>query len=305
MKATVAKTPQRLPNRIRDWEKVVVLSLPILFLVGFMVAPLFSIFVYSFYSLDSITGMMVQDFTLSNYMRFFQQPVFLGSLGRTVEITLAFSSISLVLSYPVAYFIAIKASPRWQLVLLFLVVLPSWTSFLIRNFSWMAVLRTNGFLDTILMDMGVIAEPASLLYTRPAVIIGLLHSYMPIMILGIYAGLRTLDMSLLEAARDLGATAARAFLRVTLPLSFPGIATGILLGGVPVLGSFLTPQILGGPGDLLIGNLIEIQFKEAFNWPLGAAMASVVTIVLLTGVFIFNRYVGLAGLSRSNELRRT
>ncbi len=284
----------------RDREKFLVLGLPLAFLLLFLIAPLVNIFVYSFWSLDPATGMMKSDWTLRNYLKFFAHHMYLQSLQRTLEVTLLVTGISLLFAYPVAYFVAIFVDKRMQGLLLFLIILPSWTSLLIRSFSWMSVLRSEGFLDKLLLSVGFISQPMSLLYSKTAVVIGLIHIYLPFMILPIYSNLRNLDLSLLDAARDLGATAFRAFLRVTLPLSFPGIATGVFLVALPVFGAFVTPKILGGTGDVMIGNVIEIQFKGVFNWPFGAAIASMVALLLLASMFAFNRFVGMERLSGSS-----
>jgi spermidine/putrescine transport system permease protein len=230
---------------------------------------------------------------VDNYRLIFSDPLYYGSILKSVEVTLTVSVICLLIGYPIAYFIAVQAPPRWRAALLLLVILPQWTSLLIRSFSWISVLRPNGLIDWTLQGLGVTNAPLDLLYSRTAVIIGLVHIYLPYMVLGIHASLRALDLSLIAAARDLGATSASAFRRVVLPLTMPGIATGLALVTLPVFGAFLTPRILGGSSEVLIGNLIEIQFKQLANWPLGAAMGALVSGALLLGV------AGFAYLGRS------
>jgi ABC-type spermidine/putrescine transport system permease subunit I len=274
-------------------EKILVLALPVAFLLAFVVIPLLNVFYYSLWSLDPVTGLMKPSLTLKNYIEFFSKTLYLEILRRTAEITVLATAIGLVVAYPIAYYVAILADKTWQPMLLFLIILPFWSSLLIRTFSWMTVLRENGFLDRLLLDLGLVSAPLSLLYSKTAVVIGLVHVFLPFMILPIYASLRNLDLALLEAARDLGATPLRAFVRVTLPLSLPGVAAGVLLFGLPAFGAFITPKLLGGTGDVMIGNVIEIQFKGIFNWPLGASVAALVTVLMLAGAFVFRRVIGV------------
>ena len=287
----------------REREKLFVLSPSLFFLVFFLIFPIINIFIFSFWSLDPDTGLMQSDFTLQNYLTFFSHFMYFHSLFRTVQITVVVTIVSLLLAYPTAYFIAFSVNPKIQSFLLFLVILPSWSSLLIRTYSWMSVLRVDGFLDSVLQSAHLTSQPLNLLYSKTAVIIGLVHIYLPFMILPIYSNLKNLDMSLLDAARALGASASRAFLRVTLPLSFPGIATGVFLVGLPSFGAFVIPKILGGTSDVMIGNVIDMQFKEVFNWPFGAAVAGMMTLMLLLSMYLFNRFIGLERLSGSTKER--
>jgi spermidine/putrescine transport system permease protein len=272
--------------------RIWLLAPPLLFLAAFLLVPMTVLVAYGFYSQDPLTGIPVADLTLENYRLILTDPLYYQSIFNSVEVTMIVSIICLIVGYPVAYFIAIQAPVRWQAALLLLVILPEWTSLLIRSFSWVMVLRPNGLLDWMVERTGLVSGSLDLLYTRPAVIIGLVHIYLPFMVLGIHASLRSLDLSLVAAARDLGATSFSAFRRVVLPLTLPGIATGLSLVALPVFGAFITPRILGGTSEVLIGNLVEIQFKQLANWPLGAALATVVSLVLLLGV------AGLAWLGR-------
>jgi spermidine/putrescine transport system permease protein len=220
-------------------------------------------------------------FTLEHYARFFD-PLYLGILRRTIAVALACTAICLGLGYPVAYLIA--RSTRWRHVLLFLVVLPFWTSFLVRTFAMIFLLRDTGLVNTLLLRLGVVAQPVTLLYTPFAVMAGLVYSFLPFMILPIYASLERIDPSLLEAASGLGARPAARFRRVTLPLSMPGVVAGCLLVFIPALGSFLPSDLLGGAKQMLIGNLIQNQFTAARNWPFGSAASVVVMAAVLVGV---------------------
>ncbi|MGS1096345.1 ABC transporter permease (plasmid) [Aquamicrobium terrae] len=287
--------PKLKPARARAAGdgRLVLLSIPILFLAAFLVVPMTVMIAYSFYSQDVLTGLPIADFTFDNYRLIFTDPLYYNSIFNSLEVMVTVSVICLLVGYPVAYFIAVQAPPRWQALLLLLVILPQWTSLLIRSFSWIAVLRPNGLIDWALTGIGITSQPLDLLYSRTAVIIGLVHIYMPFMILGVHASLKALDLSLISAARDLGATPFSAFRRVVLPLTMPGISTGLILVALPVLGAFLTPRILGGSSEVLIGNLIEIQFKQLANWPLGAALGALVSVALLIGV------AGLSFVGRS------
>jgi spermidine/putrescine transport system permease protein len=196
--------------------------------------------------------------------------------------------VCLLLGYPTAYVIA--RGGKWKELLLFLVVLPFWTSFLVRTFAMIFLMRDGGFINTMLMNIGVIDEPISMLYTPFAVMTGLVYGFLPFMVLPIYASLEKLDLSLLEAAEVLGARSTKRFLRVTLPLSMPGVVAGSLLVFIPALGSFLTSDLLGGAKEILIGNLVQNQFTTARNWPFGSAASFIVMALVLVSVMIYLRF---------------
>jgi spermidine/putrescine transport system permease protein len=195
--------------------------------------------------------------------------------------------VCLLLGYPVAYLVA--RAGRWRAVLLFLVVLPFWTSFLVRTFAMIFLLRDSGLVNTVLLGLGLIEAPLTLLYTPFAVLLGLVYGFLPFMILPIYASLEKLDPTLLEAAETLGATPMARFWRITLPLSLPGVVAGCFLVFIPAMGSFLTSDLLGGAKELMIGNLIQNQFAAARNWPFGSAASFVVTALVLVSVAAYLR----------------
>jgi spermidine/putrescine transport system permease protein len=217
--------------------------------------------------------------TLEAYRQFFI-PVYLRTLGRTAFLALACTALCLLLGFPVAWGIA--RAGRWKTTLLVLVVLPLWTSFLVRTFAVIFLLRDTGLINQWLLSAGLVREPLALLYTPGAVLAGLVYGFLPFMVLPIYASLEKLDPALLEAAEALGARGASRVRRVVLPLAMPGIVAGSLLVFVPALVSFLTPDLLGGAKQLMIGNLIQNQFAAARNWPFGSA-ASLVTLTLVLG----------------------
>ncbi len=233
-----------------------------------------------------VYGGVEAGFTLEHYRRFFD-PLYLGILGRTLVWALACTGLSLGLGFPVAYVIA--RAGRWRGVLLLLVVLPFWTSFLVRTFAMIFLLRDTGLINAGLIALGLLERPVALLYTPLAVITGLVYGFLPFMVLPIYASLEKQDPALLEAAALLGAGPAAGFFRVTLPLARPGIVAGCLLVFIPALGSFLTSDLLGGARQFMIGNLVQNQFTAARNWPFGSAASLIVMLAVLLAVVAWLR----------------
>ncbi len=225
-------------------------------------------------------------FTFEHYGRFADR-MYLSILWRTAQDAGITTLICLLMGYPVAYVIA-RSGP-WKNFLLFLVVLPFWTSFLVRTFAMIFLLRDTGLINAMLLRFGLIAEPIQMLYTPWAVLVGLVYGFLPFMVLPIYASLEKMDWTLLEAAEVLGARPAARFLRITLPLSLPGVAAGCCLVFIPSLGSFLTSDLLGGAKQILIGNLVQNQFTSARNWPFGSAASFVLMAVVLVGVMVWQR----------------
>jgi spermidine/putrescine transport system permease protein len=254
-------------------------------LLAFFLVPLLIMFVYSLMP-RGIYGGVEPGFTLEHYARFFD-PLYLQVLQRTFVWSIGCTVICLFLGYPVAYVIA--RSTRWRTFLVFLVVLPFWTSFLVRTFAMIFLMRDTGLINSWLLKSGVIDEPLTILYTPFAVMAGLVYSFLPFMILPIYASLEKVDPSLLEAAEVLGARPAARFRRVTLPLSTPGVVAGSLLVFIPALGSFLTADLLGGAKQVMIGNLVQNQFSSARNWPFGSAASFIVMALVLAAVMFYLR----------------
>jgi len=207
---------------------------------------------------------------------------YLGSL----RIAAVSTVLCLLVGYPMALAI-VRADRKWRVVLLMLVILPFWTSFLIRVYAWMGILRTNGVLNNLLLWLGVIDEPLLLLNTDLAVYVGVVYSYLPFMILPLYAALEKLDGTLLEAAADLGCRPWQAFLRVTLPLSAPGILAGSLLVFIPATGELVIPELLGGPDTLMIGRVLWTEFSANNDWPLASAVAICLLVVLVLPMALF------------------
>lgn len=255
------------------------------FLLVFFLVPLLFMLAYSFMQ-RGIYGGVEAVFTVEHYVRFFDD-LYLGILGRTLLYAILTTVICLILGYPVAYVIA--RAGRWKNLLVFLVVLPFWTSFLVRTFAIIFLLRDTGLINSLLLKLGLITEPITMLYTPFAVLFGLVYGYLPFMILPIYTSLEKLDTSLTEAAEVLGARPPARFLQIVLPLSLPGVVAGSLLVFIPALGSFLTPDLLGGAKQMMIGNLVQNQFTAARNWPFGSAISFVVMAVVLIAVLGYLR----------------
>jgi spermidine/putrescine transport system permease protein len=226
-----------------------------------------------------VYGGVEPGFTLEHYRRFFD-PLYLGILWRTLLWSAGCTAICLLLGFPVAYVIA--RARKWRAVLLLLVILPFWTSFLVRTFAMMFLLRDSGLVNAVLLGLGIVDQPVELLYTPFAVISGLVYGFLPFMVFPIYASLEKLDPALLEASAMLGARPAAGFFTITLPLALPGILAGCFLVFIPSLGSFLTSDLLGGAKQVMLGNLVQNQFTTARNWPFGSAAS----LVMMTGVLL-------------------
>lgn len=256
-----------------------------LYLLVFFVAPMLIVAAFSFLA-ASPGGDVTPSLTLANYRRALD-PLYLAVLARSAWLALLTTLISLALAYPSAW--AIRAAPPGRRgLLLALVIIPSWMNLLIKNYAWIVILRRQGVLNTLLQALGLIDQPLPLLFTTTAVLIGLVHTHLPFMVLPLYVALDRMDWSLVEAARDLGAGRAQVFRRVVVPQTLGGAAVGCTLVLVPALGAFVTPDLLGGPGSLMIGTLIENQLLQVRNWPFASALA----VLLMLGV------LGVLGLAR-------
>jgi len=258
------------------------LAPPGLWIGLFFVLPMATIVLLSFWRVVDYD--IVADFTLANYQKLFR-PLYLDVFWRTIKVSLLVTVISLLIGYPVAYYLARKTK-RFRVTLLVLVILPLWTSYLVRTYAWMLILGTKGAVNQGLQAVGLTSEPISwLLYSDFAVTLALVHIYVPYLILPLYSVLEKLDPSLFEAAKDLGGGRWRTFWHITLPLSLPGVATGCLFVFIPSMGSFVTPELLGGTRSILIGSIVAQQFGVAFEYPLGSAMAlAIMGIILLAAV---------------------
>ena len=243
--------------------------------------PLMILVTLSFWKQEYVD--LIQTFTLTNYADFFRKKIYYLILYRSIRISLLVMLVTVLLAYPLAYFIAFHVK-RNKMIWIILVTIPFWTSYLLRVFSWKVILGYNGVINSGLMSLGIIAEPLEfLLYNPIAVVITLAHAWAAVAILPIYVSLEKIDRSLIEASRDLGESAFMTFIRVTLPLSLPGVIAASLLVFIPTVGDYVTPSLVGGTRGIMIGNIIQSMFGKALNWPLGAALSiiSMITVTLV------------------------
>ena len=225
---------------------------------------------------------------LANYTFLFTDPLYIRSYLYSVQVAAVSTILCLLIGYPMAYAIA-RSTPTTRNVLLMLIVLPFWTSFLLRVYAWIGLLKNNGVINNVLMYLGVIHEPLTLLQTDFAVYIGIVYSYLPFMILPLYSNLEKHDATLLEAAADLGASPFTAFRRITLPQSLPGIAAGSLLVFIPAVGEYVIPSLLGRTDQLMIGRVLSDEFFENRDWPVASAVAILMLLLLVVPIVLFQR----------------
>lgn len=223
-----------------------------------------------------------------NYAWLADDPLYVNSFKSSLIIATVSTLIALCVAYPIAYALACS-SQKWRALLVTLVILPFWTSFLIRVYAWIGILKTEGLLNQFLLSVGLISEPLTILNTNTAVYIGIVYSYLPFMVLPIYAALEKMDFSLLEAAEDLGSSRLSAFWLVTLPLSLPGVIAGCFLVFIPAMGEFVIPDLLGGSDTLMIGKTLWVEFFSNRDWPVASAVAVVLLILLIVPIVLFQR----------------
>lgn len=276
-----------------------VIAAPYLWLILFFAIPFLIVLKISFtrmaiamppYTpvLEYIDNALTLRLNLANYLKLFSDSQYVLAYLSSVKIAAISTLLCLLIGYPMAYSIA-RMSPSARNIALMLVILPSWTSFLIRVYAWIGILDGNGILNRLLMGMGLISEPLQILYTPAAAYIGIVYCYLPFMILPLYATLVKLDHRLLEAAYDLGARPWQAFWRITWPLSRAGVIAGCMLVMIPAIGEFVIPEMLGGPDTLMIGRVLWSEFFNNRDWPAASAVATVLLLLLLIPIVIFNR----------------
>ena len=231
----------------------------------------------------------LSELDLANYALVLSDALYIESYLQSLWIAAVSTALLLLIGYPVAYAIA-RAPTNWRPLLVLLVILPFWTSFLIRVYAWIGILSREGFLNQALMGLGVVSEPLEILATNKAVYIGIVYSYLPFMVLPIYAVLDRLDETLLEAAADLGATPIRAFWQVTFPLSLPGVVAGALLCFIPAVGEFVIPDLLGGSDTLMIGKTLWTEFAVNRSWTVSSAVAVLLLAVLVAPILLYQRH---------------
>lgn len=278
----------------RPW----ILLSPALAAVTFLlVVPVLFIIVYSFW-LRSAAGAEIPGFYLDNWLEVFGDVFYRDILFSTLRIAAITTVLCALLGYIPAYFIAMSAT-RFKALLLLLLILPFWISYIIRTMSWINILGASGALNGLLLSLGLIDEPLQILYNEWTVILGLVHFLLPFMVLNVYVSLEGIDRNLLDAARSLGASDLQSFREVTLPLSLPGLAAGSLLCFVLSAGTYITPLVLGGPRDAMFANLVFEAIITQLNWPLGSALSIVLLVVLGSIVAVYNRLAGLGQIAKS------
>lgn len=253
----------------------------------FTVIPLILIFVYSFCSRSTYGG-IVYDFTLENYKNF-MEPIYLNVLWRSLKLALLSTILCILIGYPMAYIIS-RAKEKRRNIMIMLFVLPLWTNFLLRTYAWMGILRSEGVINQILMWTGIIDKPINMLYTTGAVLLGMVYNFLPFMVLPIYSVLVKIENNLIEAAQDLGATDLKVFYKVVLPLSMPGVVSGILMVFMPAVSTFVISDLLGGGQTILLGNLIQNQFLMARNWQFGSAISMIMIVIILVSMGAMSKY---------------
>jgi putrescine transport system permease protein len=228
---------------------------------------------------------------LGNFSYLFEDSLYIDAYFNSIRIAFFSTLGALLIGYPMAYAMA-RSPQEWRAPLMMLVILPFWTSFLIRVYAWMGLLADNGIINGVLINLGIIDSPIRMLNTDGAIYIGVVYSYLPFMILPLYANLEKMDLSLLEAAADLGCRPWKAFLAITLPLSLPGIIAGALLVFIPVVGEFVIPELLGGADSLMIGRVIWQEFFSNRDWPVASAIAIALLLFLVVPIMIFQYHQG-------------
>ena len=257
-------------------------------------APLALIFLYSFMTDGYLE--IIRSFTFANYIEAWTNELYRVVMLRSLFVSLTVTAVTVLLAFPVAYFVSFHVDPSRKSLWLFLITIPFWTSYLIRVFLWKVILGYNGVVNSGLLGLGIISEPLQWInYNVGAVVVTLAHAYAPFAILPIFVALEKIDRSLLEAGQDLGESRFMTFLRVTLPLAMPGVIASVLIVFIPTIGDFVTPQLVGGPEGRMVANLIQLQYLKLDNYPLGSAIAVsamvIVTVVSLFFLYLNRRYL--------------
>lgn len=293
------KKLKRRLNRIIPTGKQVVIGIPFLWLFLFFALPFFIVLKISFAEADVAIPPYTEIYTyveqklqvvlnLANYSLLAGDELYIAAYLGSLKMAFFSTLLCLLIGYPMAYAIA-TARKEMQTVLVLLIMMPTWTAILIRVYAWMGILSNNGLLNGFLMSMGLINEPLQILNTNIAVYIGVVYSYLPFMILPLYANLVKHDQSLLEAASDLGSSTFNSFWKITVPLSKNGIIAGCMLVFIPVVGEFVIPELLGGPETLMIGKVLWQEFFSNRDWPVASALAVVMLAILIVPIILFNR----------------
>ncbi len=270
------------------------MALPLyLFTIIFVAGPLIYMVALSFATNNESYGVTWR-WTLENYGRLLE-PVYLQTFVQSFQLALTSTVIIILIGYPFGYFMA-KLSDRWKSKAMLLLMLPFWVNSLIRLYGWIIILQTKGIFNGILLKLGIIQEPLKILYSYPAIVIGMVYVLLPFMILSVYSSAEKLDWSLVEASRDLGATAFQTFRNITLKLTLPGLLSGVILTFIPSMGLFFIADILGGNKIVLVGSLIQDQMTRGSNWPFAAALAVVLTVLTSLMIYLYRRLTSVGEL---------
>lgn len=287
-----------LESLIQRWGRSAVIGVPMVFLLGVFLLPFLVVLKISLSEMDAVFFhdlMSWADQTLTlkikfgNYLSLFDDALYFQTYLSSIKFAAFTTAICLAIAYPFAYFLARSPADK-RPALLMLVMLPFWTSFLLRVYAWKMLLADSGVINNVLMAAGVLSEPVKMMNTPFSLVLGMVYTYVPFMILPLYANLAKMDLTLLEAALDLGATPWQAFWRITVPLSRSGIIAGSMLVFIPCVGEFVIPELLGGPQTLMIGRVLWDEFFSNNDWPMAAAVAVVMVLLIIVPVALFNKY---------------
>jgi len=281
--------------------RTIIIAIPMLWLLIFFLAPFFVVFKISFAEIARARppftplfsweeSRLLISLSLENYAYLWDDTLYVKAYFSSMKIAFFSTVFALLVGYPMAYVVA-RSSDRWRNILLMLVVLPFWTSFLLRVYAWIGFLKGNGLINALLLKLGLINEPLIMLQTNFAVYVGIVYTYLPFMILPLYANLTKIDNTLLEAAEDLGASKFVSFMTITLPLSLPGIIAGSTLVFIPAIGEFVIPALLGGPDTLMIGKVLWTEFFNNRDWPVASAVATAMLVLLVLPIMWMRRAV--------------
>jgi spermidine/putrescine transport system permease protein len=284
--------PPRIFRRFQEnpiWQGIALISPTFFYLMLFMILPMALVVILSFLTRGPY-GNVVYRLNLSNYARLIDS-LYLRILWFSLWTAGLTTLFSVLIGYPLAYYIA-RAPRKQRSLLLFLILVPFWTNFIIRIYAWIMILRTEGLLNTFLLNLGIIKVPLDILYTPTAVLIGMVYEFLPFMVLPLYTSLEKIENAQLEAAADLGARPWHVFSRITFPLSVPGMIAGSILVFIPAMGMFVVPDLMGGAKTILVGNLIRNQFLVARDWPFGASASMLLLLLTLAVTLFYTRKAG-------------
>jgi spermidine/putrescine transport system permease protein len=261
----------------------------LIFTFLFFVLPLLAMLVVSFW--QRLGGKLTATWDFANYIKFFSKDYLVEALVNSIEVTLITTVISILIAYPLAYILAYRVPVRWQRFVLIFTILPFWTAYVVRSYSWLLVISENGIINVTLTSLGIIDQPLEMAYSRGATVLGFVHFFTMLMTLTIYANLVQIKSSYRKAAADLGASRLQIFLRITLPLSIPGVAVGAFITFVIAIGDYINPQILGGGNEVLLPQAIILQVSRAANFPMASVMSVMLMVVVIIVYFISAKHL--------------